>query len=157
MAAKPVHAIEKSVLDEENENENNKTNASFIDNKYVISEDKFNNTNLSESTTLLGAITLSSPTSLDNMFTNSLQEQIFESITKFSNDMNRKMAIINTELNNKILKELTEKYQKLFSDLRLSFQSDTEEMFSFIGEIKHMLNLPEDKLTQAIRSRKFSK
>ena len=157
LAAKPVHAIEKSVLDEENENENKKTNVSFIDNKYVISEDKFNNTNLSESTTLLGAITLSSPTSLDNMFTNSLQEQIFKSITKFSNDMNRKIAIINTELNNKILKELTEKYQKLFSDLRLSFQSDTEEMFSFIGEIKHMLNLPEDQLTQAIRSRKFSK
>ncbi|AQZ17075.1 RED1 (YLR263W) [Zygosaccharomyces parabailii] len=110
-----------------------------------------------DSTTIVAHPFNSTPTGFEtsNAFTEKLQEQIFSSITVFSNELVRKMTIINKELNNKIVRELSEKYQNLFHELQKSFQSDTEEMFRFVGEIKEMLNLPEDKLVQTIRSRKF--
>lgn len=92
----------------------------------------------------------------DSAFTNKLQEQIFNSITGFSNELIRKMAIINKELNKKIVKELSEKYQKIFQELQTSFQSDTGEMLKFMSEIKEMMNLPEEELIQVIRKRKFT-
>lgn len=109
-------------------------------------------------TSLLDSTTVLNPSQLcfnDNAFTDKLQQQIFSSITHFSNELVRKMSIINKELNNKIIKELSEKYQKLFQEIQTSFQSDTEEMFKFMGEIKDMLNLPEDQLILLIRNRKF--
>ena len=48
-----------------------------------------------------------------------------------------------------------EKYQKLFAELQDNFQNDTNEMLKFMGEIKDMMNLPEDQLVHAIRTRKF--
>lgn len=110
-----------------------------------------------DSTTVVSPILNSTPFGFDtsNAFTDKLQEQIFSSITLFSNELARKMTIINKELNNKIMKELSEKYQNLFHELQKSFQNDTEDMFRFVGEIKDMLNLPEEKLIQAIRSREF--
>ncbi|AQZ16387.1 RED1 (YLR263W) [Zygosaccharomyces parabailii] len=110
-----------------------------------------------DSTTIVDPLFNSIPNGFEtsNAFTEKLQEQIFSSITVFSNELVRKMTIINKELNNKIVRELSEKYQNLFLELQKNFQSDTEEMFRFVGEIKEMLNLPEDKLVQTIRSRKF--
>lgn len=122
--------------------------------------DKENNSeSLADSTTILGNPFNASQMYIDtnNAFTDRLQEQIFSSITGFSNELIRKMTIINKELNNKIVKELSEKYQRLFLELQLSFQSDTEEMLKFMGEIKEMMNLPEDQLIHVIRDRKFSK
>lgn len=110
-----------------------------------------------DSTTIVAPPFNSTPNGFEtsNAFTEKLQEQIFSSITVFSNELVRKMTIINKELNNKIVRELSEKYQNLFHELQMSFQNDTEEMFRFVGEIKEMLNLPEDILVQTIRSRKF--
>lgn len=124
-------------------------------NEEIPIEDE-SNTSLLDSTTVLGnSLNPSQFCFNDNAFTDKLQQQIFSSITHFSNELVRKMSIINKELNNKIIKELSEKYQKLFQEIQTSFQSDTEEMFKFMGEIKDMLNLPEDQLILLIRNRKF--
>lgn len=118
-------------------------------------------TNADKSNTSLDSTTIIAPTSnptpfgFNNAFTDKLQEQIYSSITLFSNELLRKMTIINKELNNKIVKELSEKYQNLFQQLQASFHNDTEEMFHFVGEIKDMLNLPEEELVRFIRTRKF--
>lgn len=110
-----------------------------------------------ESTTVVGLFSpQESSAPGQNSFTNKLQEQIYSSINHFSNELVRKISIINQELNTKILKELSEKYQKLFSELQDSFQNDTNEMLKFMGEIKDMINLPEDQLIHAIRTRKFN-
>lgn len=117
------------------------------------------NTSLLDSTTMLSnlshAIEPISAAPTGNAFTDRLSEQIFSSITHFSNEMTRKMALINKELNHKIVKELSEKYQKLFQGLQRSFQSDTEEMLKFMAEIGDMMNLPENELVQVIRNHKF--
>lgn len=117
------------------------------------------NTSLLDSTTMLGNTSVAAPTSLPiptgNAFTDKLNEQIFNSITHFSNEMISKMAIINKELNHKIMKELSEKYQNLFQELQKSFQHDTEEMLKFMTEIKDLMNLPENELVRVIRNRKF--
>lgn len=124
-----------------------------------IENPSLNNVSLLDSTTMLENLSYAGQAPLaissGNSFTNRLNEQIFSSITLFSNEMIRKMAIINKELNHKIVKELSEKYQKLFQELQKSFQSDTEEMLNFMAEIKDMMNLSEDELTQVIRNREF--
>ncbi|EDO17442.1 hypothetical protein Kpol_1037p39 [Vanderwaltozyma polyspora DSM 70294] len=112
---------------------------------------------ISDSTTIVAPVSMQNSASfgIDNLFTIKLQEQITQSISKFSEELRNKIIIINSELNNKIMKELSEKYQKVFHDLQVSFKNDTEEMFEFVGEIKNMLNLPEEELVQVIRNRKF--
>lgn len=114
---------------------------------------------VSDSTTLTTAMSLNIKPSLDlqNTFTKNLQDQIYNSITLFSNELVRKITIINKEINNKIVKELSEKYQRLFAQLQASFKDDTEEMFRFLGDMQTMLNLPEDEMVKMIRNRKFSK
>lgn len=108
---------------------------------------------------MLGNTSVAAPTSLPiptgNAFTDKLNEQIYNSITHFSNEMISKMAIINKELNHKIMKELSEKYQNLFQEIQKSFQHDTEEMLKFMTEIKDLMNLPENELVRVIRNRKF--
>lgn len=108
-----------------------------------------------DSTTIIAPPSNRTPFGLNNAFTDKLQEQIYNSITLFSNELLRKMNIINKELNLKIVKELSEKYQNLFQQLQASFRNDTEEMSNFVCEIKDMLNLPEEQLVQFIRTRKF--
>ncbi|QHS74980.1 Red1p [Saccharomyces paradoxus] len=135
------------------------TNSSVVENHNLPDKDcnNCNITDILESTTV---IDLYSPHGSSvpgqNSFTNKLQEQIYSSINHFSNELVRKISIINQELNTKILKELSEKYQKLFSELQDNFQNDTNEMLKFMGEIKDMINLPEDQLVHAIRTRKFN-
>ncbi|CAR27021.1 ZYRO0C06996p [Zygosaccharomyces rouxii] len=108
-----------------------------------------------DSTTVVAPSSNRTPFGINSAFTDKLQEQIYGSITLFSNELLRKMTIINKELNVKIVKELSEKYQNLFQELQASFRNDTEEMSNFVGEIKDMLNLPEEQLVQFIRTRKF--
>lgn len=108
-----------------------------------------------DSTTIVAPSSNRTPFSLNNAFTDKLQEQIYSSITLFSNELFRKMNIINKELNLKIVKELSEKYQNLFQELQTSFHNDTEEMSNFVSEIRDMLNLPEEELVRFIRTRKF--
>lgn len=121
-----------------------------------VTDSKVDTSNTSyDSTTIVAPPSNRTPFSLNNAFTNKLQEQIYSSITLFSNELLRKMDIINKELNLKIVKELSEKYQNLFQELQASFRNDTEEMSSFVSEIKDMLNLPEEQLVQFIRTRKF--
>lgn len=108
-----------------------------------------------DSTTIVAPSSNRTPFSLNNAFTDKLQEQIYSSITLFSNELLRKMDIINKELNLKIVKELSEKYQNLFQELQASFRNDTEEMSNFVSEIQNMLNLPEKELVEFIRTRKF--
>lgn len=114
------------------------------------------NTDPMDSTTILGNISHELPmsTSTGNVFTDKLQEQIFSSISLFSNEMVRKMTLINDELNNTIVKELSGKYQRLFQELQKNFQEDTEEMLKFVGEIKDMMKLPESELVALIKTRK---
>ena len=141
-----------------------KSNETFIDSSlaenHTLPNKDLNNcniTNILESTTVVDLFSPHGSSAPDqNSFTNKLQEQIYNSINHFSNELVRKISIINQELNTKILKELSEKYQKLFSELQDSFQNDTNEMLKFMGEIKDMINLPEDQLVHAIRTRKFS-
>ncbi|CAI4046618.1 hypothetical protein SKDZ_12G2940 [Saccharomyces kudriavzevii ZP591] len=140
------------------ESKDNETfiNSSVIENCTPPNKD-CNITNILESTTVVGLFSpQESSAPGQNSFTNKLQEQIYSSINHFSNELVRKISIINQELNTKILKELSEKYQKLFSELQDSFQNDTNEMLKFMGEIKDMINLPEDQLIHAIRTRKFN-
>ena len=70
-------------------------------------------------------------------------------------DLGKKIEIINKELNNRIMKQLSEKYQRLFTEMQKSFQNDAEEMIKFMGELKDMLHLSEQELVNVIRSRKF--
>ncbi|KOG97952.1 Red1p [Saccharomyces eubayanus] len=130
--------------------------SSVIENRTPESKE-CNITNILESTTVVDLFSPhESSASGQNSFTNKLQEQIYKSINHFSNELVRKISIINQELNIRILKELSEKYQKLFSELQDSFQNDTNEMLKFVGEIKGMINLPEEQLIHAIRTRKFN-
>lgn len=134
-------------------------NAQFDDcpaNVEKIENPTLDNTDIMESTTILGNISCATPlpVSTGNVFTDKLQEQIFSSISHFSNEMVRKMTIINNELNNTIVKELSGKYQRLFQQLQKSFQEDTEEMLQFVAEIKDMMKLPEKELLTQIKSRK---
>ncbi|CUS21695.1 LAQU0S03e08548g1_1 [Lachancea quebecensis] len=92
----------------------------------------------------------------DNSFTNKLQEQIFKSVTCFSEELVKRIEIVNEELNNKVFQELSEKYQRMFDQLQASFQSDVSNMSRFVGEIKDLLHLPEDQLIKAIRKKKFN-
>ncbi|AAS54750.2 AGR260Wp [Eremothecium gossypii ATCC 10895] len=89
-------------------------------------------------------------------YTSKLQDQIFSSITAFSGDLTRKLAIINEEMNNKIVHELSQKYQRLFHDLHERFQQDINGMVSMVGEFNELLQLPEDELVKAIRSKQFT-
>ncbi|QLQ82175.1 hypothetical protein HG537_0G04300 [Torulaspora globosa] len=138
---------------------NKVSNAQFDDsltNVEKIDNPTFDNTDIMDSTTILGNISCTTPlpVSTGNVFTDKLQEQIFNSISHFSNEMVRKMTIINNELNNTIVKELSGKYQKLFQQLQKSFQDDTEEMLQFVAEIKDMMKLPEKELISQIKSRR---
>lgn len=115
-----------------------------------------NNTTAMNSTTILGGSAHNSfVENIQNSFTAGLQEQIFNSVTNFSMDLGKKIEIINKELNNRIMKQLSEKYQRLFTEMQKSFQNDAEEMIKFMGELKDMLHLSEQELVNVIRSRKF--
>ncbi|AET38638.1 Red1p Ecym_3134 [Eremothecium cymbalariae DBVPG len=107
---------------------------------------------LTESTTLANT----SATSLAFSYTNKLQEQIFSSISSFSNDLVKKISIINEEMDNKIVRQFSEKYQKLFHDLQVSFQHDVNNMSCFVSEFKDLLHLPEEELIKIIRNKKFT-
>ncbi|AMD20125.1 HCL026Cp [Eremothecium sinecaudum] len=109
---------------------------------------------ISESTTLFNTSAIQDPLTLS--YTNKLQEQIFNSINSFSNDLARKISIINEEMNNKIIHELSEKYQRVFKDLQISFQQDINGMSRFISEFKDLLHLPEEELVNIIRNKQFS-
>ncbi|KAM3164605.1 RNA elimination defective protein Red1 [Lachancea thermotolerans] len=112
-----------------------------------------------ESTTIAtpsGILQGKGPDHTDNSFTNKLQEQIFKSVTCFSEELVRRIEIVNEELNNKVFLELSEKYQRMFDQLQASFQSDVSNMSQFVGEIKDLLHLPEDQLVKAIRQKKFN-
>ncbi|CAI4616949.1 BDN_1c_G0037060.mRNA.1.CDS.1 [Saccharomyces cerevisiae] len=143
--------------------ESKKNNETFVDSsvveKHTPPDKDCNNCNITDILESTTVIDLHSPHGLSapgqNTFTNKLQEQIYSSINHFSNELVRKISIINQELNKKILKELSEKYQKLFAELQDNFQNDTNEMLKLMGEIKDMMNLPEDQLVHAIRTRKF--
>lgn len=84
-----------------------------------------------------------------------LQQQIANSISTFSLNLTRKLEIINEEVNNKIITELSQKYNKLVNELRKTFQNDTEEIISFVNDIQSMLNVPEDQLIRLIRAKSF--
>lgn len=88
-------------------------------------------------------------------FTNKLQQQIFTSITSFSNELANKISIINEEMNKKIVQELSIKYQKMFEELQINFQNDVAQMSQFVGDIKDLLHLPEEKLVEVIRNKEF--
>lgn len=98
---------------------------------------------------------LAADTILSEAYTNTLQRQIFESITTFSNQLVKKIHIINDEINKKVMTDLTSKYETLFNDLRDSFQSDVDEMCGFIVDVKGLLNLPEQELINYIKQKKF--
>ncbi|SMN18913.1 similar to Saccharomyces cerevisiae YLR263W RED1 Protein component of the synaptonemal complex axial elements, involved in chromosome segregation during the first meiotic division [Maudiozyma saulgeensis] len=84
-------------------------------------------------------------------FTNELQAQINRSVLTFSNELTRKLDIINDEMNNRILKDLSTKYQGLIEEFQTKFQNDTEKIFQFISNFQHLLLLPEDELKNEIR------
>lgn len=98
---------------------------------------------------------LAADTILSEAYTNTLQRQIFESITSFSDQLVTKIHIINDEINKKVMTDLTSKYETLFNDLRDSFQSDVDEMCGFITDVKGLLNLPEKELIDYIKQKKF--
>lgn len=151
----PHSNAKKKLAADDDEKISKSPETKYLNNEESLIENQ-SNTSLLDSTTILGnSLNPSQLCFNDNAFTDNLQKQIFSSITHFSNELVRKMSIINKELNNKIIKELSEKYQKLFQEIQTSFQNDTEEMFKFMGEIKDMLNLPEDQLILLIRNRKF--
>jgi protein RED1 len=92
---------------------------------------------------------------LSEAYTTTLQKQIFDSITTFSNQLVSKIQIINNEINKKVMSDLTNKYETLFSGLRDSFQTDVDEISSFIGDVRGLLNLPEEELIKYINEKKF--
>lgn len=98
---------------------------------------------------------LSANNLLSEAYTTTLQKQIFESITTFSNQLVNKIQIINDAINKKVMSDLTNKYETLFSDLRESFQNDVDEISGFIGDVKGLLNLPEEELVNYIKEKKF--
>lgn len=110
-----------------------------------------------EATTVISG--LSGPFQEANMlgssFTNKLQEQIFSSITNFSNELAKKITIINEELNKKICRELSDKYLRMFDELQSSFESDVAQMSQFVGEIGELLHLSEERLIEVIREKQF--
>lgn len=93
--------------------------------------------------------------SFETSFTNQLQEQIYHSVMNFSNELTRKISLINGEMNKKIINELSEKYKTMFKELQSSFQNDVEKITGFVGEIKDMLHLPEEALVKLIRDKQF--
>lgn len=97
---------------------------------------------------------IAADTILSEAYTNTLQRQIFESITMFSNQLVNKIHIINDEINKKVMTDLTTKYESLFNELRESFQSDVDEMCGFITDVKGLLNLPEQELIDYIKQKK---
>ncbi|CCF55951.1 hypothetical protein KAFR_0A05160 [Kazachstania africana CBS 2517] len=113
--------------------------------------------NINDSTTILNASSSSFLNkSVESILTESLQKQIFNSIATFSNDLIDKIDLINNELNNKILKELSSKYELLINKLQQDFKNDTEEIISFVSEIKTMLNLPQDQIIKLINEKHFA-
>lgn len=114
---------------------------------------------LQESTTIVNTTpfpkqTLSINTSslLDpQSFTNVLQAQINNSVATFSNELTKKLTIINDEMNNTILKDLSIKYQGLIDELKVKFNNDTTNILHFVSDFQHLLLLPEDQLRTAIR------
>lgn len=88
-----------------------------------------------------------------SMFIGDLQQQITHSILSFTESLSKKMELINEELGERILTDLSSKYRTLFAELQQNFQNDTEEMLSFIDQIKHMLKLPEPELVRLLKLR----
>lgn len=88
-----------------------------------------------------------------SMFIGDLQQQITHSILSFTESLSKKMELINQELGERILTDLSSKYRTLFAELQQNFQNDTEEMLSFIDQIKHMLKLPEPELLRLLKLR----
>lgn len=58
-------------------------------------------------------------------------------------------------MNKKIVQELSIKYQKMFEELQINFQNDVAQMSQFVGDIKDLLHLPEEKLVEVIRNKEF--
>lgn len=105
-------------------------------------------------TTLIPKQTLSINTSsiLDPQnFTNVLQAQINNSVAIFSKELTKKLTIINDEMNNTILKDLSIKYQSLIDELKMKFNNDMTKILHFVTDFQHLLLLPEDQLRTAIR------
>ncbi|CCH61995.1 hypothetical protein TBLA_0G00460 [Henningerozyma blattae CBS 6284] len=104
----------------------------------------------SNSTTLIGDSGLIKKP--DNLFTNVLEQQIYNSVNHFTSNLTKKINLINEELNHKIASELSDKYQTLFAELQTKFQDDVNEMVKFTSNILNMLQLPEQELVAMIRS-----
>ncbi|KAH3682966.1 hypothetical protein WICPIJ_006053 [Wickerhamomyces pijperi] len=92
---------------------------------------------------------------LSEAYTNQLQNQIFESITNFSNDLISKIKVINAEINKKIVNDLTNKYEYLFKELNVNFNNDVKEMVELIDDVKDLLHLDEDQIRKYIQAKKF--
>lgn len=92
---------------------------------------------------------------LSEAYTNQLQNQIFESITNFSNGLISKIRVINSEINRKIVNDLTNKYDVLFKSLNTNFNNDVKEMVELIDDVKDLLHLDEDEIIKYIQEKKF--
>lgn len=152
---------EKSEVEIEVSRDSNLPSIPFPKKQKTKRQDKKDNSVLQESTTIINT-GIAKPTNICNpdlflqnqsqSFTNHLQDQINNSIAMFSNDLIRKLSLINEEINHKILSDLSLRYQNSIQDLRMKFENDTEQILGFISEIKSLLNLPEEELVSRIRN-----
>ncbi|KAH7583166.1 Rec10 / Red1 [Nakaseomyces glabratus] len=86
-------------------------------------------------------------------FSKSIQDQLANSINAIANQMISRISIINELLNKKIMQELSEKYEVLFSELHKSFKGDVERMVEFVGDLNKMSDLTEEEVIAEIRKR----
>lgn len=141
------------------------TNNSVLNNNEVTKhdhtiDDKEKVHVLQESTTIVNMTpsnVLNAPTCNSSLldahdFTNELQAQINRSVAVFSNELTRKLQIINDEMNNRVLKDLSTKYQGLIEEVQTKFHSETERILQFVSNFQHLLLLPEDELRNSIRN-----
>lgn len=90
---------------------------------------------------------------LSEAYTVTLQNEIYKSVNIFSDDLVSKIRLINEEINKKVTNDLTHKYERIFEDLKTSFQKDVDEVCGFVNAVKGLLCLPEKELVEYIRQR----
>lgn len=93
---------------------------------------------------------LSIPT---NDFTNILQNQIQHSIDQFSQDLIKKIDLLNEEVNDTMLKPLAAKYQSRLNDLQLEFKQDIQEVIVNFKDLFTRLHWKQTDLTQFLQSK----
>lgn len=97
---------------------------------------------------------INATSNIETNLTSLLQNQIFNSIGEFSNQLISKIDLINSEINNSIMNDLMIKYNAFFNKFQHDFNNDMNKLNYLIADVKTMLHLSKAELLEYFQRRR---